>query len=266
MRIHFIGVGGIGTSALAQYYVKKGNQVSGSDLMSSETSDILEKLGATVMLGTHQPSNVPEDVERVIYSPAVQSDNPEMEKAKQLGVKVQSYPEALGELTKQYYTVAVSGTHGKSTTTALIALILIKAGLDPTVIVGTTLKEFGDTNCRVGEGTYLVIEADEWNASFLEYWPRMIVLTNIEEEHLDYYKDLDHILKTYQEYVSHLASEGTLVVNGDDINIAKLKLDDGSTEKAQNKKGERSRKERKEKAGRNSNPADCEPLFLYQGP
>ncbi len=95
-----------------------------------------------------------------------------------------SYPEALGELTKEYFTIAVSGTHGKSTTTCMIALILIKAGLDPTVIVGTKLKEFGDSNCRVGKSKYLVIEADEYMASFLNYWPKIMVLTTIEADHL----------------------------------------------------------------------------------
>ena len=224
MKMHFIGIGGIGTSALAQYYLKKGHQVSGSDLVASETSDILEKLGAKIIIGLHAGKNIPSSVERVIHSPAVQVNNPEIIEAKKRGLTIESYPEALGLLTREYFTIAVSGTHGKSTTTALIALILIKAGLDPTVIIGTTLREFGDSNCRVGEGKYLVIEADEWNASFLHYWPKIIVLTNIEEEHLDYYEDLEHILNTYKEYVGHLPKEGKLIVNGDDENIAKLDL------------------------------------------
>ncbi|MDP1629049.1 MAG: UDP-N-acetylmuramate--L-alanine ligase, partial [bacterium] len=145
-------------------------------------------------------------------------------------IPILSYPEALGELTKKYFTIAVSGSHGKSTTTAMIANILIKAGLDPTVIIGTKLKEFGNptlslsngSNFRPGKSEYLIIEADEWNASFLNYWPKMIVLTNIDKEHLDYYKNLNHIVRTFREYVGHLPKEGTLVANGDDKNTQEM--------------------------------------------
>lgn len=195
MKVHFLGIGGIGTSALAQYYLAEGHDVSGSDLVSSEITDFLEKKGAKLL------KQIPKDVDLVIYSPAV--SNPPA------GAK--SYPEALGELTKKYFTIAVSGTHGKSTTTAMIALILIKAGLDPTVIIGTKLKEFGNSNFRAGKSRYLVIEADEWQASFLNYWPKIIVLTNIEREHLDYYKNMNHILKTYRKFISHLPEDGLLI-------------------------------------------------------
>jgi UDP-N-acetylmuramate--alanine ligase len=142
-----------------------------------------------------------------------------------LGIKCLSYPAALGELTKKYFTIAIAGTHGKSTTTAMIGLILVKAGLDPTVIVGTKLEEFGrvpgGSNCRVGKSEYLVIEADEHKASFLKYFPKIIVLTNIEKDHLDFYKNLDNILNAFKKFVSHLPKEGILVVNGEDENIKK---------------------------------------------
>jgi len=209
MKIHFIGIGGIGVSALAQYYLAKGHKVSGSDLAHSEITDFLEKKGVKLL------NKTPREVDLVVYSPAVKPD-------KIKGVKLLSYPQALGELTKKYFTIAVSGTHGKSTTCAMVSLILIKAGLDPTVIIGTKLKEFNGSNFRIGESDYLVIEADEWQASFLNYWPKIIVLTNIEREHLDYYKNLEHILKTYRKYVSHLPKDGILIVNGDDKNIQKL--------------------------------------------
>jgi len=128
-------------------------------------------------------------------------------------------------LVKQHFTIAVSGTHGKSTTTAMIALILIKAGLDPTVIIGTKLKEFGDSNFRMGKSQYLIIEADEHFASFLNYWPEIIVLTNIEADHLDYYKNLSNIFRTFRQYVSHLPQNGILVANWDDKNInSKLQI------------------------------------------
>jgi UDP-N-acetylmuramate--alanine ligase len=210
MKVHFIGIGGIGVSALAQYYLAKGHEVSGSDLVSSEITEFLKKKGIKII------ENVPEGIDLIIHTPAAKPEPIP-------GVKIISYPEALGELTKEYFTIAVSGTHGKSTTTSMIALTLIRAGLDPTVIVGTKLKEFGDSNFREGRSKYLVIEADEWNFSFLNYWPKIIVLTNIEEEHLDTYRDLNHILNTFKEYISHLDKDGILIINGDDKNISRIK-------------------------------------------
>jgi len=195
MKIHFIGIKGIGVSALAGYYLAKGHKVSGSDLV----------------LGPHKAKNVPKDANLVIHSPAVRPDNPEIKQAKKLKIKIQTYPQALGDLTKEYFTIAISGTHGKSTTCAMVALILMKAGLDPTVIIGTKLKEFGNKNFRIGKSKYLIIEADEWQASFLNYWPKIIVLTNIEKEHLDYYRDLRHILETYKKFISHLSEDGLLI-------------------------------------------------------
>ncbi len=222
-NIHFIGIGGIGVSALAQYYLTKGYQVSGSDLASSEVTELLRKQRVKIFIGEHKENNLANNVVKVIYSPAVQENNPELLKAKKLGVQVLSYPKALGELTKEYYTIAISGTHGKSTTTSMVALILIKAGLDPTVIVGTKLEEFQGTNFRIGKSKYLVIEADEYKESFLNYWPKIIIINNIEEDHLDYYKNIKNILKAFEEFVGHLPQDGKLVINKDDKNIAKLK-------------------------------------------
>ena len=233
MKVHFIGIGGIGVSALAQYYLAKGHRVSGSDLVRSEITDFLRKKGAKISTNSKPKSQKSKPqlktqkfVKRVnllIYSPAVPKDHPELKMAKKLGVKCLSYPEALGELTKKYFTIAICGTHGKSTTTAMISLILIKAGFDPTVILGTKLKEFRNSNFRMGKSKFLVIEADEWQASFLNYWPKIIVLTNIEREHLDYYKNLNHIFKTYREFIKHLPKKGILVMNGGDKNISNLK-------------------------------------------
>ena len=222
LKIHFIGIGGIGVSALAQYYLSKGHKISGSDLVSSEITEALKEKGVKLFIGKHKAENLPKRVDMVIYSPAVTTDNPELKEAKKKEIKYLSYPEALGELTKKYFTIAVSGTHGKSTTTAMIGLLLVKAGLDPTVIVGTKLKEFGDTNCQVGKSKYLVIEADEYMASFLNYWPKIIVLPSIEKDHLDYYKNLNNILKSFKEYIFHLPKDGTLVKNNDDKNIRKI--------------------------------------------
>lgn len=232
MKIHFIGIGGIGVSALAKYYLEKGCQVTGSDLVSSEITEALKKRGAKITIGKHKATNVPKNAGMVIYSPAVRSDNLEFQRAKKLKIKYLSYPRALGELTKQYFTIAVSGTHGKSTTASMLGLLLVKAGFDPTVIIGTKLKEFGDSNCRVGKPIrqaqgkiqYLVIEADEHMASFLNYWPKIIVITNIEADHLDYYKNLGNILKAFKKYIGHLPKDGVLVVNKDDKNSLKLKV------------------------------------------
>ncbi len=232
VKIHFIGIGGIGISALAQYYLTKGHKISGSDLVSSEITDNLRKKGIKIFtphqsklgagqVGKHKLPDL------VIYSPAVPENNPELREAKKLGIKCQSYPQALGELTKQYFTIAVSGTHGKSTTTAMIGLLLVRAGLDPTVIVGTKLKEFdppaGGSNCRAGKSKYLIIEADEHFAAFLNYWPKIIVITNIEADHLDYYGNLGNLKKTFNEFINHLPKDGILVKNNDDKNIKKIK-------------------------------------------
>jgi len=221
-KIYFIGIGGIGVSALAGYYLSRGFAVSGSDLNQSATTNALKKQGAIIFIGPHQAGNINRIIDLVIHTAAATKNNPELKKAKRIGIKTQLYAEALGDLTKQMFTIAISGMHGKSTTTAMLALALEKAGLDPTVIVGTKLREWKNMNYRVGKSKYLVIEADEYNASFLNYWPKIIVLTNIEEEHLDFYKDLKHIMKTFKEYVSHLGKKGILVANTDDKNVMKI--------------------------------------------
>ncbi len=241
MKIHFIGIGGIGVSALAQYYLAKGDEISGSDLVSSETTDFLKKSGVKVFIGRHLVKNLPKGVDLIIYSPAVNKDNPELKKAYKLksntqypisNIRIKSYPEALGELTKEYFTIAVCGTHGKSTTSAMISLILIKTVLNPTVILGTKLKEFKNSNFHLGgtplpafhfpHSKILVIEADEHFASFLNYWPKIIVLTNIEADHLDYYKNLKNYSNSFEKFISHLPKNGILVVNKDDENIKEL--------------------------------------------
>ncbi|UZE92977.1 MAG: UDP-N-acetylmuramate--L-alanine ligase [Candidatus Nealsonbacteria bacterium] len=221
-HIHFIGIGGIGVSALARYYLSKGHKITGSDLVSSELTEAFKKKGVKICIGKHKAKNISKDIDLVVYSPAVKQDNPEQKKAKKLGIKVQSYPQALGELTKKYFTIAVAGSHGKSTTAAMLSLLLTRAGLDPTVIVGTKLKEFGDSNCRVGKSKYLIIEADEHFASFLNYWPKIIVLTILESDHLDFYKNLDNLLKSFKKFISHLPENGILIAIKDDKNISKI--------------------------------------------
>ncbi len=206
--------------------MSRGDQITGSDLGQTEIVNDLEKVGAQIKTGRHQASHVPDDVEMVVYSAAVQESNPELERARSLATErplpILTYAQALGQITRNHCTVAISGTHGKSTVVSMLSLILVEAGLDPTVIIGTKLKAFGNSNFRLGQSRYFIIEADEWHGSFLNYHPEIIILTNIEEDHLDYYRDLNHILDTYQEYLGLLSPEGTLVFNQDDHNIMGL--------------------------------------------
>jgi len=209
-KVHFIGIGGIGVSALAQYYLAKGYTVTGSNFTSSEITDDLKKDGAKISIGKNI---IPKAVDLIIYSPAA--------KIAKTKIPALSYPEALGQLTKEYFTIAVTGTHGKTTTTAMLALILIRAGFDPTVIIGTKMKEFDNTNFRAGKSKYLLIEADEHFASFLNYWPQAIVITNIEADHLDFYKNLKNIKAAFHKFISHLPKNGILI-NEKSINKKEL--------------------------------------------
>ncbi len=228
-RVHFIGIGGIGISALARWYLKSGYEVSGSDAVRSELTDELRKDGIKVAI-PHKASNLPQKgVFRVIMSAAVSKDNPELKTAEKADFKVMLYAEALGEVSKQYKTIAIAGAHGKSTTTSLLALALVNSGFDPTVIVGTKLKEFGNSNFRKGrvasdKNEYLVIEADEYNRSFLNYSPFAGIITNIDKEHLDIYtKGLSEIKNTFLKYIRNFKENGILVVNADDKNLFSLK-------------------------------------------
>lgn len=221
IKIHFIGIGGIGVSALAQYYLSRGHKISGSDLVSSEITDFLKKKGVKIFTG-NSAKNIKKDIDLVIYSPAVRKENPEFVEAKKLGIKTQSYPEALGDLTKQYFTIAISGSHGKSTTTAMLGLVLAKAGFDPTVIVGTKLKEFGGSNFRYGKRKYLVIEACEYDSSFSHYSPQIAVVLNLDKEHMDYFKTFGNVVKEFRHFIMRLPKKGFLVANKDDENMPKF--------------------------------------------
>jgi len=209
MKIYIIGIGGIGVSALAQYYIEKGHEVSGSDLASSEITDMMQKKGARIVIG-QSAENININIDLVVHTSAVKAGNAEYDKAKELGIKMLTYAEALGELTKEYYTIAIAGSHGKSTTTAMMALVLIKAGLDPTVIVGTKLREFGGSNFRSGKGKYLVIEACEYDSSFLHYQPKIIAVTNIDKEHLDYFKTFANVKKAFKDFMAKVPADGFL--------------------------------------------------------
>lgn len=219
MRIHIIGIGGIGVSALAKYFLSQGTRVSGSDLSPSEITEELTQAGMTVMIGRHKKTNIPRGVHRVIYSSAVTAQNPELQDAKHRNIKTESYPEALGALTRKFNTITVSGAHGKSTTTSLLAYMFEQGHFDPTVIVGTKIKEFGNSNFRRGQGTHLILEADEWNRSFLSYHPAHAIVTNIDAEHLDTYGHIDNIKHTFEEYLRKIPKKGIIVLNYDDPHL-----------------------------------------------
>lgn len=215
-KVHFVGIGGIGVSAIAKLMLANNKEVSGSDMAKSEITDELEKRSIK-FFNNCQAENVADDIDLLIYSLAVPENNPERVKAKELGIKELSYPQFLGEFSKDKYTIAVSGADGKSTTTAMIGLILEKAGLDPTVILGTKVKSFKDGNLRLGQSKYLVVEACEYGKAMMEIEPSIIVITNIRPEHLDTYgNSFDNLKKTFREYINKLPEDGILIVNNDD--------------------------------------------------
>jgi UDP-N-acetylmuramate--alanine ligase len=223
-HFHFIGIGGIGMSALAKFLVSKEKHVTGSDVHDSEMVQDLNKKGVQVSIG-HDSSHVLDGIEVVIYSSAVPSTNPEREAARARGIPEVSYAQFLGEVSKNFSTIVVTGTHGKSTTTALLGLMLEAAGYDPTVLVGSFVPNFPDKNLRLGKGRFFVVEGCEYQANMLNLHPEMIVLTNIEEDHLDYYRDINHIRDTFQIFADKLIGKGMMILNADDAESMKLKVE-----------------------------------------
>lgn len=213
-KIHCIGAGGIGLSSIAKFLVAQGKRVTGSDVTESGITEELAAHGVAITYG--QLGGVPAGTELVIYSEAAPFENPERADAREKGIPEMSYAEALGAISRDKRTIAVSGTNGKSTTTALIGLILEAAGMDPTVVVGSKVTSFPLGNLRIGESDWLVVEADDYHAHLLQLRPEVIVLTNIEEEHMDYFSDMSHIVRTFQSFIDSLPEDGTLIVNNDD--------------------------------------------------
>lgn len=215
-KIHFIGIGGIGVSAVAKLCLESGKRVSGSDARDSEIISDLKKLGAEIFLG-HNELNLKNDADLIVYSPAVPYDNPELLKAADIKIPFKSYPEILGDIMEEFKEkIAVSGTNGKTTTTFLTGFILEKAGFDPTVVVGGKAREWGG-NLKIGKSKeYFITEACEYKRSMLSLNPKIIILTNIYEDHLDYYKDIEDIKSAFTEYIKKLPQDGLLIYNADD--------------------------------------------------
>jgi len=217
-NVHFIGIGGIGVSAIARMMLLEGKNVSGSDTKDSGITDELSLLGAAIFIGQSK-DNIKENVDLVVYTVAVLEDNPEFISAKERGIKCLSYPEVLGLISKNKKTIAVSGTHGKTTTTAMIARIFIDSGKEPTVVVGSKLLEGSDnlrSNFVAGEGEYFIVEACEYRRSFLNIHPTIGVITNIDNDHLDYYKDLEDIQSAFRSFAELIPKEGVLICDRSD--------------------------------------------------
>lgn len=218
-KIHFIGIGGIGMSGIAEVLLNLGFKVTGSDLRKTDITARLERLGARVFYG-HGPENI-EDVHVVVTSSAVRADNPEVQEAKRRLIPVIQRAEMLAELMRMKFSVAVAGAHGKTTTTSLVASVLRNAGLDPTCVIGGRLNSIG-TNAKLGSGQYLVAEADESDGSFLLLFPSLAVVTNIDLEHLDHYKDLDEIKAAFLAFMNKVPFFGVVIVCIDNENLASL--------------------------------------------
>lgn len=208
-KIHFVGIGGIGMSGIAEVLKNMGYTVTGSDIKESDTIKRLRSLGIKVFIG-HREENL-DQTDVVVFSSAVKSDNPEILKAKKMGVPVIPRAEMLSELCRLKYSILVAGAHGKTTTTSLIATVLNDARFDPTVVVGGKLKSLG-TNARLGQGEFLVAEADESDGSFLKLSPTISVITNIDREHLDYFKNLRRIKKAFLEFANKIPFYGVSIL------------------------------------------------------
>ena len=218
-RLHFIGIGGSGMSGIAEVLLNMGYQVSGSDLKASDVTERLVRLGGRVFVG-HDASNV-EDAQIVVYSSAVKPENPEMVAARAAGLPVIGRAEMLAELMRMKYGVAIGGSHGKTTTTSMVAQVLARGGLDPTIVVGGRLHQLG-TSARLGHGQFLVAEADESDGSFLRLSPAVTVITNIDREHLDHYAGLDAIRQAFVYFANRVPFYGVSVLCVDDGNVREI--------------------------------------------
>ncbi|KAB2907309.1 MAG: UDP-N-acetylmuramate--L-alanine ligase [Ignavibacteriales bacterium] len=210
-KVHFVGIGGIGMSSIAEILISRGFTVSGSDRAKSDITDRLESIGATVYEG-HSAENL-KDVDVVVYSSAVAESNPEVQEALLRNIPVIKRSEMLAETMRmQKYGIGIAGTHGKTTTTSMTGLVLTEAGIDPTIIVGGKLSGLGGTNARLGQGDFIVVEADEFDRTFLKLMPAIAAITTLEREHLDTYRDLDDIKGAFVEFANKVPFYGFVVL------------------------------------------------------
>jgi len=206
---YLIGIGGVGMSYVARFLASQGHTIVGADAVESSTVQELREEGITIHIG-HDASQLPEQVDAVLMSPAVAFSKPaDYQEAQSRGLPVHTWQEFLGDITKDYITIAVCGAHGKSTTTAMMGILLEKAGLDPTIFVGTKLKEFNNRNIKIGSSKYLIIEADEFYENFLNYHPTYILCTSFEVDHLDYYKSKENYHQAFESFFRKLQEHDT---------------------------------------------------------
>ncbi len=209
-KIHFVGIGGIGMSGIAEILHSRGFKVSGSDLNKTEITERLSSLGMEISLG-HNSKNV-KDSDVLVYSSAVTTDNPEVKEAIERKIPVIKRAEMLAETMRMKYGIGIAGTHGKTTTTSMVGLVLTEGGIDPTIIVGGKLSGLGGTNARLGKGDYIVVEADEFDRTFLKLTPSIAAITTLETEHLDTYKDLDDLKTAFIEFANKVPFYGFNVI------------------------------------------------------
>lgn len=205
-KIHFVGIGGIGMSGIAEILLNQGFEISGSDLMESEVTNRLKSLGIKIFTG-HSPNNL-SDADVLVYSSAVNESNPEVKAALEKKIPVIKRSEMLAECMRMKNGIGIAGTHGKTTTTSMVGLVLTEGGIDPTIIVGGKLSGLGGTNARLGDGEYIVVEADEFDRTFLKLTPSIAAITTLESEHLDTYKDLDDIKSAFVEFANKVPFYG----------------------------------------------------------
>lgn len=214
-KVHFIGIGGISMSGLAEILLNRNFKVSGSDMKASPITDKLSANGAEVHIG-QKKDNINEDVDLVVYTAAISDDNPELIRAKELNILMLTRAEFLGNIMKGHkFNIAISGTHGKTTTTSMVSHICLEANLDPTILVGGQLDAIGG-NVRPGNSDYFITEACEYKGSFLKFFPYVGVILNIDADHLDYYKDIDDIQNAFIKFSKLIPDDGYLVCCADD--------------------------------------------------
>lgn len=216
-RIHFIGIGGVGISAVARMMILGGKEISGSDVNESKITKELKNLGVKIYTG-HKKENLESDTDLVIHTIAIPENNCELVKARKLKIEMLSYPEILGLISKNLYTIAISGTHGKTTTTAMTAKVFMDGQLNPTVTIGSLLKDL-KSNFIAGDSKYFIVEACEYKRSFLNLQPKILAITNIDNDHLDYYKNLEDIQRGFSELVSKVPTDGFLVCNSNNPTV-----------------------------------------------
>lgn len=218
MNIHFIGIGGVSMSGLASICLERGDKVSGSDSFESDATHRLQEHGAKIYIGHHE-ENISNDIDLVVYTAAIRHDNPELVKANELGIKILNRAVFLGQLMERHTNgIAISGTHGKTSTTSMVSTIYVHAGLNPTVSIGGNLKEIGG-NYRIGQGDYFITEACEYVDSFFSLYPKYAIVLNIEHEHIDYFKTLEQVIQSFRNFSSHVLPDGRIIANGDDKNV-----------------------------------------------